>query len=191
MTREERVEFWFGVVIGIVVALLAVALFAGCAAPQSAGLAELPEQAKLPAFEYKEKLKLIYETNWLATVFICGGAGSIFMIIQGVKAGWGVLAASAGGLLFMRIDQALAEKLWLYLVAGGIILFGFIWYTINTFIRRRAFSEVVAGGERLKEFFPVAKVAFKKSYAGKKDGGVQSKSTKKLVKKEREKLNSN
>ncbi len=74
------------------------------------------------------------------------------------------------------------------IVATVGLIFGVIIGGMTIFILVRALYEIVKGGERLKEFFPVTKIPFKKSYTGKADGGVQSKPTQKIVREIKSKL---
>lgn len=158
--------------------LLCLLFIAGCE-PQKTAIdpTTLPDEIKSEIFKWKIKTEIIHKTDWLATMFIVGGAASVFMLVRGMATGFPLLCAAVGGLIALRIDQSLAEKTWPYWAMGLFLLAGFVYYFYVTFIHKRAFKEVVAGGELFKAGFPFADAQSK----------AQSKTTRKLVKKAKEK----
>jgi hypothetical protein len=138
-------------IIILAIALFLVLAMIGCQ-PKAKPIEEkllLPE-AKERIIEYRDRLKYIHVTDWLAAMFIVGVAISIFLTYRSPKTGIPLLIASVGGLIFLRSDQSLAEKEWPYLVMGLFLLVGSVWYFYVTFIDKRAITELANGGKKHK-----------------------------------------
>ena len=133
----------------LIMALMLCLFLVGCE-PKPKPIEEnlLPTEAKERIIEYRDRLKYVHVTDWLAAMFIVGIAISLFLTYRDPKGGIPLFIASAGGLIFLRSDQSLAEKEWPYLVMGVLLLAGFAWYFYVTFIDKRAITELANGGQK-------------------------------------------
>ena len=179
----ESLPLWFAL---LVLVVMLIFLF-GCAAEQKIDPTTLPSDIQGKIIEYRDKLKYVHVTDWLATLFIVGGAASIFMVVRGMKTGFPLLIASGGGLIALRLDQSLAEQAWPYFVMGCLLLAGFVWYFYVSFIKDRAFSEIIKGGELFQGWVDEKAVTRKEQFRLAQDR-FQSEPTKKLVKQAKKKL---
>jgi len=123
-------------------------------------------------------MNTIYKTDWLTSIFLLSIVLSIFVGLNGVKAGWlGAIAAFCGLLLKMAISNT-----WLWVAAGifFLVMAGVAVFTV--FIKNRALKEIISGVQKYKNLCIEVPESLKdKLYK-------QSKSTRQIVKKVKEKL---
>lgn len=134
-------------------------------------------------------INTIYKTDWLTSIFLLSIVLSIFIGLNGVKAGWlGAAAAFCGLLLKMAITNT-----WLWIAAGifFLVIAGIAVFTV--FVKSRALKEIIIGVQKIKTqnhvyndnngYAQLNTVGVNKTLAS-----TQSKSTKQIVKKVKEKL---
>jgi len=113
--------------------------FSGCASMKA-------RTTQATVVESKDQLyQVVKSTNWLATVAIVGIGFSVFAFLNGSSK-----AVSALGACFvvLSITLMLAEFAWW---VAALTLLGSICLVVYTvFVRKRAFTEVVNGCEKLK-----------------------------------------
>jgi len=122
----------------------------------------------------------IYKTDWLTSMFLLSIVLSIFVGLNGVKAGWlGAIAAYCGLLLKMAISNT-----WLWVAAGifFLVMAGVAVFTV--FIKNKALKEIISNIQIFKDKFPKELA----THLLKEELNEQSSTTKKLVKKVKEKL---
>ncbi len=160
--------------------LILFLLICGCAAQQAKPIETTP----VPS-DVIETIRTVYKTNWLAMPFIVGVALGVVLLIKGkVLDGLAIAGGSGAGLYALASYQAFATHRYAPWIAAVVVLvlgFGFIAWRL--YVDRRAFREVVAGGERFKEI----QKDFNESF-GYAQNLNQNPSTKKLVKQAKRKL---
>ena len=131
--------------------------------------------------------RTVSKTNWLATAAIVGIAVSAFAFLNGNKMG---IAGMVSCFIALSMTLAVARYA-TWLAAGGVIgSVGLLIYSI--FVKDRALTEIIQGGELVKEHlkewsnkeYATNEFAFKNIQAG-----AQSPTTEKIVKKGKGKIN--
>lgn len=150
-------------------------------------------KAKIEARKAMERVKL-------GCLLLLGG--SVLALIIGPNKT--IKAVGAAGLITAAVIFGVASAseryqkeiasigLVMLIAGGGFALLFFVYTAVQKFIKDRAFREVVGGGQEWKRLEkdsrPATVTLFRKIQGAKKEGGVQSKSTQKLVDKVKEKL---
>ena len=151
-------------VVGWVIYAIVLLFLVGCATPQPI----------IPDLDPTQTLtKVVFQTNWIATVSIVGIAISAFTFLNGNKTGIAGMVAC-----FVALTMTLAVARYAqWLAIGGLVgSVGLMVYSI--FTKDRALKEVVQGGQKFKLCEKGQKNLFNEAQAY-----VQNPQTTKLVKK--------
>jgi len=194
--------FWIAVITILVLAV--VAAIVGCQAKakktgtpiDTSGLSEegtitaITEKIKTE-IKYKTIFETVYKTNWLATACIIAILVGLFAGLKGIKTGWIVMAVGGAGLFVIPSYQRFATHEWLPDVSAVVIgIVGAAWALLHIkreYIDKRAFKEVVVTTEKVKE----GMIPTLRKQMFEDDGiadDIQKKSTRKKVKKLRDKI---
>lgn len=165
--------FW-GMIVAIIVMLISlITITSGCALFQPRSDTSII--APPPATQLWQAIK---SSNWIITLSILGVAGGIFATLNGQKWGMAVIVSCCVS-LFMAL--AVARFAWWMAICGLIGSLGLC--TASILSRKRALIEIIKGVQNFRENDKVHRFAIDPKLKIS-----QSKSTKKIVKKIKEKL---
>jgi hypothetical protein len=171
---------WVLVIAGII---LFVIICLGCHLSSQGRLEErLPEEDIKDTIIEKTKTEIIYKNlGWVQGMLIIGAtAGLIVCFLKLPAIGIPIFLGCTGGLGLVVARIYYGALMGILALGAGVLALGFaIW------INRRAFTEVIAGGEFFKETNPENKFAFTGCQSVKQ----KSRMTRKIVAKTRKKLN--
>jgi len=167
---------WIAIVIIIIAAIWFIW---GCAVPQPKQ--PVPIIAPTPAVQIWQAAK---SSNWIVTISILGIAGGVFAALNGQKWGMAVII-SCSVALFMSL--AVARFAWWMAICGLVGSVGLCMASILA--RKRALVDIIKGGQKFKKNFGAeGEKYFTTHEFNRIQDSIQSKSTKKIVKKIKEKL---
>lgn len=163
---------FYSIIITIIITFIVMIFTSGCAVPQRKDISIIAPEPDVQLWQ------AIKDSNWIVTISILGIAGGVFATLNGQK--WGLaVVVSCSVALFMSL--AVTRFAWWMALCG---LFGSVGLCITSIMsRKRALVEIIKGIQNYKDKADKRAKAYIKD-----DLSKQSKSTKKIVKKIKEKI---